>query len=194
MTVIYDNYYSSGPNRIKSLLYYYPLTNEYIADNTIREIIGAYNPEVTDNLGDGVGVSPGKFRLRKYNFSSKFDFIRSQYPSMQYYLAADATAPKAFPCSTGCLRCWNSGNSCYECVQGYMLTLQRACVKVDSYYFKSPCTKCPTNNVVDAELIIKDEVYTEAISPITVTFWVKTIGFNSDSPHYFVYYSQNDVL
>ena len=194
LTVIYDNYYSSGPNRIKSLLYYYPLTNEYIADNTIREIIGAYNPEVADNLGDGVGVSPGKFRLRKYNFSSKFDFIRSQYPSMQYYLAADATAPKAFPCSTGCLRCWNSGNSCYECVQGYMLTLQRACVKVDSYYFKSPCTKCPTNNVVDAELIIKDEVYTEAISPITVTFWVKTIGFNSDSPHYFVYYSQYDFL
>ena len=117
LAVIYDNYYSSGSNRIKSLLSYYPLTNEYIANNRIKEINDATDAIDLDVDDQGIPVSGGSKRFRKYNFSSKFDFIRTQYPSLQYYLAAEATAPKAFPCSKGCLRCWNSGDNCYECIQ-----------------------------------------------------------------------------
>ena len=87
------------------------------------------NNDIKEILGNTVPVSA--LKLRKYNFSSKFDFIRARYPSMGYYLAAEATAPKAFACSTGCLRCWNSGSNCYECSQGYMITLERACIKVN---------------------------------------------------------------
>ena len=177
LTVLYDNYYSSGENRIKSLKYYYPLTNEYIMNNDIKEI-----------LGNTVPVSA--LKLRKYNFSSKFDFIRAQYPSMGYYLAAEATAPKAFACSTGCLRCWNSGSNCYECSQGYMITLERACIQVKAYYFKSPADKGDN----DAKLKIDQTVYNSETSPITVTFWVKTLGFNSNNPHAFISYSANDHL
>ena len=185
LTVLYDNYYSSGENRIKSLKLYYPLTNEYIANNQIKEIL-----EVDKDTAE-VTVSSGTQKLRKYNFSSKFDFIRSQYPSMQYYLVSDSTAPKAFPCSSGCLRCWNAGSNCYECIQGYMLTPERNCIKVNSYYFKSPC-KSPCSK--DAELKIDNKIYNDEISPITVTFWIKTLGFSSDNPHYFIFYSEADYL
>ena len=180
LTVLYDNYYSSGKGRIKSLRYYYPLTNEYIANNKIMEI--------TDDTNEGISVSTSK--LRKYNFSSKFDFIRAQYPSLQYFLEDDATAPKAHHCEEGCLRCWNSGSNCYECSPGYIITLERACVRLEQYYFKSPCVK---DTCTDAVLKIDQTVHTVDIS-ITVTFWVKTLGFNSDNPHPYVSYSDEDYL
>ena len=184
LTILYDYYYSSGSEMIKSLKYHIPFTNEYIADNKILDIKGNTISTVS---------SSGGIKLRKYNFSSKFDFIRTRYPSLQNYLIADASAPKAFPCETGCLRCWNSGANCYECIEGYMLTLERACVIAKYFYFKSPCEKCDVGNT-DALLKIDKGVYFTDVTPITVTFWVKTHGFDSDSPHDFIQYSQDDVL
>ena len=181
LVILYEYYY---PNKqINALKYHFPLTNEYIADNKIKDIIA--NREILPTSGDK--------KLRKYNFSSKFDFIRSQYPSLQYYLIADATAPKAYQCAVGCLRCWNSGSNCYQCIEGYQLTLERACIIPTHYYFKSPCVKC--NPEVNAELKIDQKVYeTGVTSPVTVTFWVKIHGFKSNNPHNFVSYSANDHL
>ena len=180
LTVQYDNYYSNDQSRINSIVSYYPLTNNYIKDNNIFEII--YN-EKNSKVSD--------LKLRKYNFSSKFDFIRSQYPSLGYYLLADATAPKASQCGTGCLRCWNAGNNCYECSEGYFLTLDRACIPVSGYYFKSPCI---IDDKTDCEAILKipDEIINS--DRITVIFWIKTFGFSSSTPHNIVQYGEQTIL
>ena len=181
LTILYDNFYSNGRGRINSIIRFYPLTNRYISDDTITEI----------NKVGNIPVTSGSSKLRRYNFSSKFDFIRSQYPSLGYYLLADATAPKASQCGTGCLRCWNAGSNCYECVQGYILNLQRACIQLSKYYFKSPCVSEDSN--CNALLNIPDKIksYEKAIS---VTFWVKPIGFSSATKHRIIEFSQELYL
>ena len=185
LVILYD-YYSSSSGKINALKYYFPLTNEYIAENSITDITGKIISS----------VSQSTIKLRRYNFSSKFDFIRSQYPSLAYYLIADSTAPKVFSCAEGCLRCWSSGANCYECSQGYILTLERACLKAEQYFFKSPCDKCGDGDSnKDAVLSIAQEVYSKDDTySITVTFWVKIYGFNSNNPHILVSYSSNDRL
>ena len=185
LTVLYDNYYTSAEGRINSIIRYYPLTNEYIRDNKIKERIGE----------NDINVISGTTNLRKYNFCSKFDFIRTKYPSLGYYLAADATAPKPFKCESGCLRCWNAGSNCYECSQGYLLTIERSCVKTSGYYFKSPCDSnaCKDSLYPDALLKIDSKIYN--YSPISVTFWIKPLGFTSiDSTIDVIYYSADDLL
>ena len=179
LTILYDYYYSSGSNTIKSLKYYIPFSNEYISNNDILDI----------NKIKVAGTAPGAKKLRRYNFSSKFDFIRTQYPSLQYFLLEDASSPKAFPCDSGCLRCWNSGKNCYECKEGYILTLERECIIPKYFYFKSPCEKCGINDR-DAVLKIDHDIYSK--TPITVTFWVKTHGFNSGSSNDFINYGDNN--
>ena len=171
LTILYDNLYSNEANkRINSILGFYPMTNEYIKDNYIWEIIKDVKVEVSTK------------KLRRYNFSSKFDFIRAQYPSLGYYLLADATAPKASKCGTGCLRCWNAGKNCYECAQGYQLNLNRACEPVSKYYFKTPCVSCSDSSNNDVVLKIADEVYKRGdTNPITVTFWIKIFGFSAST-------------
>ena len=192
LTILYDNLYSNDPNKRSNSIYcFYPMTNEYIRDNFIREISQVdVNPESSK-------------KLRRYNFSSKFDFIRSQYPSLGYYLLADATAPKASQCGTGCLRCWNAGKNCYECSEGYQLNLYRACEPIlqSKYYFKTPCVYCSDSDN-DVELIIKNEVYKKdettltLTNPITVTFWIKIIGFSGSSFTYIdiIHYSGDDAF
>ena len=180
LSVQYDNFFTNDVNRVSSILRYYPLTNQYISNDKIWEIIDVSSIEIED---------VGTRRLRKYNFSSKFDFIRSQYPSLGYYLQSDASAPKASQCGTGCLRCWNAGSNCYECMQGYVLTLNRACVK-GQYYFRSPCIN--KNKDCDATLKLKQEIYSQ--SPITCNFWIKVIGFGAASPVPIIQYSKRDVL
>ena len=183
LTVQYDNFFSTAEGRVNSILGFYPLTNEYISDNNIAEVL------IVKQM-----ASSGK-RSRRYNFSSKFDFIRSQYPSLGYYLLADARAPKASQCGTGCLRCWNAGSNCYECAQGYILTLNRACKPVSGYYFRSPCIDSQTK-ICEAKLTVPMEVYNkiEKNIAITVTFWIKPIGFSSSDNHKIIEYSENDYL
>ena len=181
LAILFEYYYSE--KSINALKYHYPLTNEYITNNIIQDIVS----------GNNMYPTTSNKRLRRYNFSSKFDFIRSQYPSLQYYLIADATAPKAYQCAVGCLRCWNSGSNCYQCIEGYMLTLERACIIPTHYYFKSPCVKCDPEE--DAVLKIDQDVYQVSYtSPVTVTFWVKIHGFKSNNPHNFVSFSADDTL
>ena len=178
-----------GDLNINSIISFYPLTNQYISDNRIIKITESLN-------NDGIKVPfESTSKLRKYNFSSKFDFIRSQYPSLGYYLLADSTAPKASQCGTGCLRCWNAGNNCYECAQGYLLTLQRACHLVSGYYFKTHCIDCSKEHN-DVLLKIDDtSVYKEDVTnPITVTFWIKVIGFVGNDKIDIINYSDNDFL
>ena len=188
LTILYENLFSSEEKKVNSLISYYPLTNEYISDNRIYEI---------NEINTGVNrVTSGSKRLRRYNFSSKFDFIRSQYPSLGYYLLADATQPKASQCGTGCLRCWNAGSNCYECVKGYTLTLERACIQVSKYYFLSPCLSQSSDaNKCKAKLIIPDNVYKEKeTDAISVTFWIKPLGFDSSTTHKIIQFSEKDYL
>jgi hypothetical protein len=186
LTIQYDNYFTNNENRVNSILSYFPLESNYIQNNKIRENIKNYwVPVSTEGSED---------KLRLINFSSKFDFIRSQYPSLGYYLLADATAPKASQCGKGCLRCWNAGSNCYECSQGYLLTLDRACIPITKYYFKSPPVVSSTP--YNAELKIEESVYKFGVTnPITVTFWIKVIGFKSDPNGInIIDYSDNDHL
>ena len=189
LTVQYDNFFTSGVGRVESIVRFYPLTNQYISDNRVVEI--------TDNIDETNNVPVQGGKARRYNFSSRFDFIRSQYPSLGYYLLADARAPKASQCGTGCLRCWNAGNNCYECAQGYLLTLERACKPVSGYYFKSPCiTSGSSTQDCEALLTVPMEVYNPYLDniAITVTFWIKAIGFSSSNEHKIIEYSVNDYL
>ena len=190
LTVQYDNFFTSAQGRVNSIKQFYPLTNEYIANNKLSEIL--------DDLKEDIPSADSlKARSRRYNFSSKFDFIRSQYPSLGYYLLADARAPKASQCGTGCLRCWNAGSNCYECAQGYILTLNRACRPVSGYYFRSPCIDLTsTPERCEAKLTVPMDVYNreEKTISITVTFWVKPIGFSSSGEHKIIEYSANDYL
>ena len=186
LTILYNNLFSNDADfRTKAIYAYYPMTNEYIRDNTIWEI---------SNKKNMIVKSETKKKLRRYNFSSKFDFIRSQYESLGYYLLADSTSPKASQCGTGCLRCWNSGKSCYECSEGYQLTLYRTCEIIPNYYFKTPCVICSEDDDY-VKLIIENEVYDRVnTNPITVTFWIKVFGFVNDNSINIIYYSSNDYL
>ena len=64
----YDIYYPDYIYRVSAIKYFFPLKNKYISNN---KIIDPKNEE-------SFTITKGKYNLKKYNFSSKFDLIAAQ--------------------------------------------------------------------------------------------------------------------
>ena len=156
----YDQNFPSYKTRISSILYFFPLKNEYISNNKLRDPMT--NKEFK--------VNRGAYNLRKYNYSSKID----RTISLGYYgKYIDPLTGEEKYCSAGCYRCWEV-SYCFECRPGYYLS-ERKCLKIVYYYFRSP------NNVDSPlEAVIPRITEMEDEYKSTVTFWIKPIGFSSN--------------
>ena len=174
----YDIYYPDYIYRVSAIKYFFPLKNKYISNN---KIIDPKNKE-------SFTITKGKYNLKKYNFSSKFDLIAAQRLEGYCYLMDVKTAVhskiygKEFErmrvCATGCERCWCTEeyvNRCYKCKVGYFLDTEFHCNPIGAYYFKSP-------NLLNRDLDAKVQKITliENKEAVTVTFWFKTFGFSGD--------------
>ena len=114
----YDQNFPSYVERISSIKYFFPMKNEYIANN---KIIDPQNKQQFH-------VTSGLYNLRKYNYASKFDRI----VALGYYgKYIDAVTGEEKYCITGCQRCWEVGY-CFECKSGYYLQ-GRKCIKNEYY-------------------------------------------------------------
>ena len=156
----YDQNFPSYTSRISSILYFFPMKNEYISNNKIRDPM----KKVQFN------VKSGLYNLRKYNYSSKFD----RTVALGYFgKFIDSVTGEEKYCITGCQRCWEVGY-CFECKSGYYLQ-GRKCIKNEYYYFRSP-------NIVESTLNAEIHRISEMESQYksTVTFWIKTYGFSKD--------------
>ena len=119
----YDQNFPSYTDRISSIIYFFPMKNEYISNNKIID------PKSKAQFQ----VKSGVYNLRKYNYSSKFDRIISLGYFGKYI---DSVTGEEKYCITGCQRCWEVGY-CFECKSGYYLQ-GRKCIKNEYYYFRSP--------------------------------------------------------
>ena len=174
----YDFYYPDYIHRVESIKYFFPLKNKYISNN---KIIDPKNLEAFE-------VRKGKYNLKKYNFSSKFDLIAAQRLEGFCYLIdynnKKKVRGKEFKsrktCDSGCEYCWCTEeytSRCYKCKVGYYLDMEMFCQPIGSMYFKSP-------NLLNKDLDAKVDKITliENKEAVTVTFWFKTFGF-SGSDH-----------
>ena len=175
----YDLYYPDYINRVSSIKYYFPFKNKYISNNKVLD------PKNRESFT----VSKGKYNLKKYNFSSKFDIIAAQRLEGHCYLMGYKYYPNTYNirgreiiqmknCTVGCERCWCTfeyTDRCYKCKEGYFLDTEMHCFKIGSYYFKSPNL---LNRDLDAE--IGKITLIENKEAVTITFWFKTFGFSGD--------------
>jgi hypothetical protein len=132
-------------------------------------------------------VRKGKYNLKKYNFSSKFDLIAAQRLEGYCYLmdikqfkVRGKEFKRRKECSPGCEYCWCTEEytfRCYKCKVGYYLDMEMHCQPIGYMYFKSP-------NLLNKNLDAKVDKITliENKEAVTVTFWFKTFGF-SGSDH-----------
>ena len=156
----YDQNFPSYTTRISSIIYFFPLKNEYISNNKIID------PKTKAEFK----VQRGSYNLRKYNYSSKFD----RTVALGYYgKYIDTITGEEKYCTIGCYRCWEAG-ICFECRPGYFLS-ERRCLRIEYYYFRSP-------NVVESTLdaYIPRIMEMEEQDKATITFWIKPIGFSQD--------------
>ena len=156
----YDQNFPSYTNRISSIIYFFPLKNQYISNNKLID------PKTKAEFE----LQKGSYNLRKYNYSSRFD----RTIALGYYgKYIDKITGEEKYCNIGCYRCWEAGY-CFECRPGYYLE-ERKCLKIEYYYFRSPNI---VESTLDAEIPRIEEM--EDQDKATVTFWIKPIGFSKD--------------
>ena len=156
----YDQNFPSYTNRISSILFFFPLKNEYISNNKVID------PKTKTEFK----IQRGIYNLRKYNYSSKFD----RTVALGFYgKYIDPLTGEEKYCTTGCYRCWEAGY-CFECRPGYYLESRR-CKRIEYYYFRSPNI---VESTLDAEIPRIMEM--EEKDKATCTFWIKPIGFSKD--------------
>ena len=173
----YDTFYPDYVYRVSALKYYFPMSNRYISNNQV------FDPKNKESFS----ITPGKYRFKKYNYSSKFDLIAAQKLYGKGYLI-DYTNYEVQgmefitikDCNEGCERCWvslvnDNNDRCYKCTTGYYITKDYFCKKIDSFYFKSPNL---LNRGIDATISKITSI--ENKEAVTVTFWFKTFGFSGD--------------
>ena len=158
----YDQNFPSYTDRISSIIYFFPMKNEYISNNKIID------PKSKAQFQ----VKSGVYNLRKYNYSSKFDRIISLGYFGKYI---DSVTGEEKYCITGCQRCWEVGY-CFECKSGYYLQ-GRKCIKNEYYYFRSP--SIIEGSTLNAE--IQRVMEMESKYKSTVTFWIKPYGFSQNN-------------
>ena len=171
----YDLFYPDYVYRVSALKYSFPMTNKYISNN---KIIDPKNDEYFT-------ITAGKYKLKKYNFSSKFDIIAVQklygkgFLMNIYDIYVQGTEIREIAnCQKGCERCWRTyiyNDRCYKCSVGYFLSQNYKCLPIGYYYFKSPNL---LNKNLDAT--ISKITLIENKEAVTVTFWFKTFGFAGD--------------
>ena len=175
MLAQYDSFYPDYVYRVSALKYSFPMTNKYISNNIV---IDPKNKETFT-------IAPGKYKFKKYNYSSKFDIIAVQklygrgflMNYMDIYIQGMEVHGLEF-CVTGCERCWVTWeykDRCYKCNVGWYLTQQYYCNPIGHHYFKSP-------NLLNKDLdaTVSKITLIENKEAVTVTFWFKTFGFSGD--------------
>ena len=171
----YDTFYPDYVYRVSALKYSFPMTNKYISNNQV------FDPKNKESFS----ISSGKYKFKKYNFSSKFDVIAVQKLYGKGYLMnyrdiyiQGTEVSKIVNCEEGCERCWCTWryqDRCYKCSTGYYITQEYHCYKIGSHYFKSP-------NLLNRDLdaTVSKITLIENKEAVTVTFWFKTFGFSGD--------------
>ena len=145
-------------NRVSSILYYFPFSKQYIANNKISD----------PSKDEKFIIQRGDYYLKKYNYGVKFDIIAGNNLYGKY--SQHASDPAFIDdCDIGCKRCWER-TFCYDCNDGYFLS-GRKCLKESKYYFRSP------PNSSDVDIILNYENDNHAA---TFSFWTKPIGFQNE--------------
>ena len=178
--VQYDHFYplSKYKERVNSILHYFPLSNEYIANNKIIDP-QEYSFTTPNNYIFSIN-SDTPFRLKKYNYAEKFDIIFDKEPNGRYYSSHASDPPYIDDCDIGCKRCWDK-SFCYECTDNYFLS-GRKCLPIKNYYFRNPNPK-PTDNTLHDFVLLYDD--NNKYPGVTIAFWTKPIGFR---------YNQQDMI
>ena len=160
--------YTSFTKRINSILCYFPLSNQYIANNKIRDL--DIDLQSDSNYQCSVSLEYGMYGLKKFNYGKKFDIIDGNNIDDGYYCQHASDPPFIDSCDVGCLRCWEK-TFCYQCLSGYFLS-GRKCIKAedDNYYFRSP-------NGSGNDVVLN---YGSLNDGMTISFWTKPIGFTNE--------------
>ena len=144
--------------RVYAILYYFPFSNQYIANNKIVDRDKDRAKYIYFN------ITRGSYFLKKYNYGKTFDIIGGNGKDKKYSQHA-SDPPFIDDCDIGCKRCWER-TLCYECIDDYYLS-GRKCLKITNYYYRNP------NKEGDEITLNYDTDY----DGVTISFWTKPIGF-----------------
>ena len=172
----YDNLYGDFIDRINSILYHFPFSNQYISNN---QIVDKKYPDKKFELKTG-----GVYFLKKYNYCSKFDIIESSEKKKYCKHASDP----AFidDCDIGCERCWER-TFCYKCITNYYLSGRKCLPENDNFFFRNPAKNRETGDIKDIVLSYSDN------HAFTLCFWTKPIGFSNEIQKIITYGSANPI-
>ena len=145
---------------INAILCYYPLYNQYIANNKITDLD-------TSKSNCKISLDHGTYNLKKYNYRYKVDIIEGNGLDQKY---SKHGSDPAFidTCDNGCSRCWER-TFCYKCQSGYFLS-GRKCLIISKKYFRSP-------PIPKADSTLN---FADITNGVTISFWTKPMGFENN--------------
>ena len=110
--VKYNDFYpiKDYTNRVYAILYYFPFSNQYIANNKIVDRDTEKAKYIYFN------ITRGEYFLKKYNYGKNFDII-VEYVDEKKYSHHASDPPFIDDCDIGCARCWER-TFCYKCITG----------------------------------------------------------------------------
>ena len=180
LTIFYESLFKN--ELINSIINFYPLSNEYISNNIIKDISN------NKNIDLGNSIYNSNFRFQKINFSSKFDYIQTAIPSLGKFLNSFSNGLNTGICNEGCKRCWEE-DFCYECYPDYFLNYHKCLLKKNYFFYTNYEGK---DKDIKLEYIINDSDYDNSKNGFTVTFWIKIINLKEDGE--IISYGKNNYL
>ena len=185
MSIQYDQYFPNYSYRMDGIKMHLPLSKDKFANNVLYDSNGQVFKDVNNDY-----IMVPEFRLQLWNYSSRFDYIASKYPSLGKIVSNGETMIQVNACLTGCARCWGkNGDRCYSCFSGYYLN-ERTCKKIANYYFKAPQADATESHSADDIKIVLDGFDSKVC---TMTFWVKLFGFSSYPSDLILYKDNGDL-
>ena len=190
---------------INSQKYYFPLTIDYIKDNTIFDRIDKNKNKMVLNYWvfyQGQDYKSAFDDAMRENYSTD-NFDKTFIDENNYIsgITDDGTDYLISACSNECKRCYSSSNvDCYECRLGYSIYGKQCKVRT-GYFFKTPPDNSFFRQVEITTQKNDDDGYFNIfeVNPLTITLYIKFFGIELDKvvegkvhyPLVCFYYDQN---
>ena len=163
---------------LKSQLYYFPFTIDYINNNRVEDRTDPAKKALTCNFW--FDKKHYDYDMRE-NYSVKtFDYSLINPGTFINGLTEDGTNYQLTQCDMSCKRCYSSSNNnCYECQDGYAL-YGKTCKTITGYYFKTPCNNNTISTMTLKTTLVDPLFDISTQNSITITIWVKFFGVKLD--------------
>ncbi|MGL4947853.1 MAG: hypothetical protein ACRC42_00495, partial [Mycoplasma sp.] len=130
----------------KSLVWYYPLTIQYLDNNRMTNILPGWSDDIVLEIPPTHKMYNDD-NILQYNYSSKFDWGLNNPDQFVIQINRDTKIVTSGNCEPSCKRCYESNDDtkCYECNKNFVLIYQKCSRLAESSFFlKTPIATANT--------------------------------------------------